>query len=120
MFYFYELMFVNETLSKYIYMGSYFEVFIIRNIMVQSKFNLDTRFSSYNLFSLYHTQINEMKKVICTSVPHFLRAYPRSAHCSLVGARQEPTNWAGIIRREKMADGCYHLIRRTLALPVIS
>jgi hypothetical protein len=88
-------MFINETLFKYIHMGSCFEAFIIGNTMVQSEFNLDTRFSSYDFFSLYHTQINEMENVIYTSVPHFLCAYPCSAHCSLVGARWEPANWAG-------------------------
>jgi hypothetical protein len=33
--------------------GSCFEAFVIRNTMVQSGFNLDTRFSSYNFFLVY-------------------------------------------------------------------
>jgi hypothetical protein len=71
-----KLMFVNETLSKYIYMGSCFKAFIIRNTMVQSEFNLEIRFSSYVFLRFYRTQINGMEKIICNYywVPHFLRA----------------------------------------------
>jgi hypothetical protein len=39
------------TLSKYIHMTSYFEVFIETNLMVQSKFNLVFLFVNYNIFS---------------------------------------------------------------------
>ena len=35
-------MFINKILIKYILVGSCFEEFIVRNIMMQSKFNLDT------------------------------------------------------------------------------
>jgi hypothetical protein len=40
------------TLSKYIHVWSSFEGFIETNLMVQSKFNLDFWFMSYNIFSL--------------------------------------------------------------------
>jgi hypothetical protein len=44
--------------------------------MVQSEFNLEIRFSSYDFFRFYCTQINGMEKIICNYywVPHFLRA----------------------------------------------
>jgi hypothetical protein len=45
-----KLIFVNETLSKYIHVWSCFEAFIIINTMVQLEFNLDTRFNSYDFF----------------------------------------------------------------------
>jgi hypothetical protein len=38
------------TLSKYIHVWSSFEGFIETNLMVQSKFNLDFWFVSYNIF----------------------------------------------------------------------
>jgi hypothetical protein len=38
------------TLSKYIYVRSYFEEFIKTNLMVQSKFNLVFWFVSYSIF----------------------------------------------------------------------
>jgi hypothetical protein len=38
------------TLSKYIHVTSYFEVFIETNLMIQSKFNLVLWFTSYNIF----------------------------------------------------------------------
>jgi hypothetical protein len=41
---------VNKILSKYIYVGSCFEEFIVRNTMVQSEFNFDTWFSRYDFF----------------------------------------------------------------------
>ena len=43
-------MFFNKILSKYIYVGSCFEEFIIKNTMVQSKFNLDIYFVNYRFF----------------------------------------------------------------------
>jgi hypothetical protein len=45
-----KLMFVNKILSKYIYVRSCLEVFIVKNIMVQSEFNLDISFSTYDFF----------------------------------------------------------------------
>jgi hypothetical protein len=39
------------TLSKYIHVWSSFKGFIETNLMVQSKFNLDFWFVSYNIFS---------------------------------------------------------------------
>ena len=44
-------MFGNKILSKYIHVRSCFEGFIARNTMVQSDFNLDTWFSSYDFFT---------------------------------------------------------------------
>jgi hypothetical protein len=48
-------MFVNKILSKYIYVGSCFEEFIIRNKMMQSEFNLDTYFigTTFQKFRLF-------------------------------------------------------------------
>jgi hypothetical protein len=39
------------VVSKYIHVWSSFEEFIEMNLMVQSKFNLDFWFVSYNIFS---------------------------------------------------------------------
>ena len=39
-----------KILSKYIHVGSCFEGFIIRNTMVQSKFNLNVYFVNYRFF----------------------------------------------------------------------
>ena len=44
-------MFINKNLFKYIHVESYFEGFIIRNSVVQSKFNFDVPFSSYDFFN---------------------------------------------------------------------
>jgi hypothetical protein len=41
------------TLSKYIHVWSSFEGFIETNLMVQSKFNLDFWFVSYNIFFFF-------------------------------------------------------------------
>jgi hypothetical protein len=40
-----KLMSVNKILSKYIHVESCFDAFIIKNIMMQLEFNLDTRFN---------------------------------------------------------------------------
>jgi hypothetical protein len=44
-------MFVNKKLSKYIHVGFCFEGFIARNSVVQSEFNFDVRFTSYDFFN---------------------------------------------------------------------
>ena len=42
--------FVHKFFIKYIHVGSCFEEFIARNTMMQSDFNLDTWFTSYDFF----------------------------------------------------------------------
>jgi len=61
-------MFINKILFKYIHPGSCFEEFIVRNIMVQSEFNLDTQFNSYSFFYLVENDVQvyarkSMKKI---------------------------------------------------------
>jgi hypothetical protein len=49
---FIEQIFINKILSKYIYVGSCFEGFIIRNTIVQSEFNLILGLVVTTFFSL--------------------------------------------------------------------
>ena len=41
---------IYKISCKYSQVWSYFEDLVIRKIMVQSKFNLDAQFNSYNFF----------------------------------------------------------------------
>jgi len=45
----FHIMYVKK--SKYTQVGSWFEGFVVRNTVAQSKFNFETRFRKYNFFN---------------------------------------------------------------------